>query len=45
MPEDVLSVRAGGAPEYVLQISRGWFHHLLNAVRNAPENNALFTPL
>ncbi|PYP84385.1 MAG: hypothetical protein DMF61_20310 [Blastocatellia bacterium AA13] len=33
-----MSVRAGGAPEYVLKISHGWFHHLINAVVNAPIN-------
>lgn len=42
MAEDGLSVRAGGAPEYVLKISRGWFHHLLNSVAGAPENRDLF---
>jgi hypothetical protein len=41
-PDDGLSVRAGGAPEYVLKISRGWFHHLVAAVTNAPENRDLF---
>ena len=30
-PND-LSLRAGGAPEYVLKLSFGWFHHLFRAV-------------
>ena len=34
----LMSVRAGGAPEYVLKISQGWFHHLIGAVVNAPAN-------
>lgn len=41
MPNDqpgTMSVRAGGAPEYVLKISHGWFHHLIKAVINAPMN-------
>jgi hypothetical protein len=33
-----LSVRAGGAPEYVLKISHGWFHWLINSVVEAPCN-------
>jgi hypothetical protein len=43
MPEETteLSVRAGGSPEYVLKLSRGWFHHFLQAVLNAPEYAAL----
>lgn len=39
-----LSVRAGGAPEYVLKVSHGWFHHLINAVVRAPVNAGLFLP-
>ena len=45
MPEvhpGVLSVRAGGAPEFVLRVSEGWFHHLIHAVRTAPENGEAF---
>lgn len=41
MPEAVpgtVSVRAGGAPEYVLRISDGWFHHMVGAVASAPQN-------
>lgn len=41
MPDDkpgFMSVRAGGAPEYVLKISHGWFHHLIRAVVSAPVN-------
>jgi len=34
----LMSIRAGGAPEYVLKISHGWFHHLIGAVVNAPVN-------
>lgn len=37
-----LSVRAGGAPEFVLKLSRGWLHHLVGAVVTAPETSALF---
>lgn len=32
-----MSVRAGGAPEYILKIGHGWFHHMIGAVMNAPE--------
>jgi hypothetical protein len=45
MPDDepgLLSVRAGGAPEFVLKVSEGWFHHLVSAVITAPENRDLF---
>jgi hypothetical protein len=38
----VLSVRAGGKPEFVLKFSRGWFHHLLQSVEEAPENRGNF---
>lgn len=37
-----LSVRAGGKPEFILKLSRGWFHHLLHAVTSAPENRRAF---
>ena len=37
-----LSVRAGGAPEYVLKVSEGWFHHMVGAVASAPENTPEF---
>ena len=37
-----LSVRAGGKPEYILKLSYSWFHYLLSAVRNAPENHEVF---
>jgi hypothetical protein len=33
-----LSVRAGGAPDFVLRLSESWFHHLVGAVIKAPEN-------
>ena|SRR5438128_1369457 len=36
-----LSLRAGGAPEYVLKLSYGWFHHLLNTAANAVENRGV----
>jgi hypothetical protein len=45
MPDDetgLLSVRAGGAPEFVLKVSEGWFDHLIRAVVGAPENKDLF---
>jgi hypothetical protein len=32
------SVRAGGAPEFVLKLSRGWFNFLVQAVENEPAN-------
>ena|SRR5262244_1187249 len=38
-----MSVRAGGAPEYVLKISHGWFHHLITAVICAPVNADQFS--
>jgi hypothetical protein len=38
-----LSIRAGGAPAFVLRISPGWFHHLVGAVIKAPENHVLFS--
>lgn len=37
-----VSVRAGGAPEHVLRVSHGWFHHMIGAVASAPENAAEF---
>ena len=33
-----VSVRAGGAPEYILKIGIGWFNHMVGAVIQAPEN-------
>jgi hypothetical protein len=35
-------VRAGGAPEYMLKVSYGWFYHLIHSVVNAPVNADLF---
>jgi hypothetical protein len=32
-----MSVRAGGAPEYVLKIGHGWFHHMVASVTSSPE--------
>ena len=37
-----MSVRAGGAPNYILQISHGWFHWLVDAVIEAPCNEKEF---
>jgi hypothetical protein len=37
-----MAVRAGGAPEYVLKVSHGWFHHMIQSVINAPENEGMF---
>jgi hypothetical protein len=39
---DEMSVRAGGSPEYVLRISRGWFHWLIRSVVEAPCNSGDF---
>ena len=38
MPEEGLSVRAGGEPEYLLKVSRGWFEYLVNMVLSVSEN-------
>lgn len=32
-------IRAGGAPDYVLQLSHGWFFYLVQVVVTAPENS------
>jgi hypothetical protein len=37
-----LSVRAGGAPVYILQVSQGWFRELANTVIHAEVNRDLF---
>jgi hypothetical protein len=37
-----MSIRAGGAPEYVLKLSHSWIFYLLNAVASAPENQQEF---
>lgn len=45
VPDDhpgALSVRAVGAPEFVLKLSHSWLHHLVAAVSSAPENRASF---
>ena len=42
MPGKELVVRAGGAPEFVLKLSEGWFNRLCTTVSNAPENRAAF---
>ena len=41
MPGTV-SVRAGGAPDFVLKVSHGWFHDMIGAVVSAPENTLEF---
>jgi hypothetical protein len=35
---NTMSLRAGGAPEYVLKIGHGWFYEIVRCVVNAPEN-------
>lgn len=40
---DSRTIRAGGAPEYILKISHGWFHHLIKAVIKSPVNADEFT--
>ena len=45
MPDDApgaLSVRAGGGLEFLLELSEGWFNHIVHAVAEAPENDGLF---
>lgn len=37
-----LIVRAGGAPEFILKLSEGWFHFLVNSVVSAPINSDQF---
>jgi len=37
-----LSVRAGGAPEYVLQLSHGWLFEVLHFVQTSPANRDEF---
>lgn len=37
-----LSLRAGGAPEYILKISHGWIHWLIQTVTDAPCNKMTF---
>ncbi|MGA2624770.1 MAG: hypothetical protein ABSF91_13000 [Bacteroidota bacterium] len=39
-----LSVRAGGAPQFVLKLSESWFHFLINSVIYAPINSDQFRP-
>jgi hypothetical protein len=34
----VMSVRARGAPDHILRLGNGWFHHLIAAVTAVPEN-------
>ncbi len=45
MTDDIpgsMSVRAGGAPEYIFKIGYGWFHHMIGSVIQAPENSRYF---
>jgi hypothetical protein len=37
-PEKELRIRAGGAPEYVLKVSYGWFYELVHLVVHTSEN-------
>ena len=37
-----LTIRAGGAPDYVLKVSHGWFHELIHVVVHAPINEDFF---
>ena len=39
---DGLSFRAGGTPNYILKISYGWFHWLIDVVAEAPCNKKAF---
>ena len=44
-PEDepnTMSLRAGGAPEYILKIGHGWFHEIVRCVVNTLENKGVF---
>ncbi len=41
---DKMSLRAGGAPYYTLQLSRGWFNWLIQAVVQDPCNADEFRP-
>src|SRR6266540_6899373 len=43
-PPGPLSVRAGGAPNLVLQLSYGWLQHLVGAVVRARENDLWSEP-
>jgi hypothetical protein len=38
----VLGIRAGGAPEYILHVSQGWFHELVGTVIGAEVNRDQF---
>jgi len=40
---DDMSVRAGGAPAYTLQISHGWFNWLISSVIQSPCNKEDFS--
>lgn len=40
---ETMSVRAGGAPDYILKVSYGWFHELIHVVVSSPANAGLFT--
>jgi hypothetical protein len=37
-----MSARAGGAPNYELQLSEAWLHHVLDVVIYEPINQDLF---
>ena len=38
----VLGIRAGGAPDYILKVSHGWFQELIKTVADADVNRDLF---
>ena len=38
-----MSLRAGGAPEYIMKIGHGWFDHMTGLVMQAPENSGVFS--
>jgi hypothetical protein len=39
---DLLSIRAGGAPNYVLQLSHGWLFEILHLIKTSPMNTDEF---
>jgi len=38
----MLGIRAGGAPDYLLKVSYGWFHELITTVTSADVNGVMF---
>jgi hypothetical protein len=43
--QGVLGIRAGGAPEYVLEVSKGWYFELMATVLEADVNRNLLSEL